>query len=744
MEKSKTRGKAVASASARGRAVKAKTETAVVAERKNFRLLLAGNPNYFGTIKGSAFKPVKAMASNTGYEELKCVGFNPQFGRLEAVVYVKRQSGYGGGLCSQGSTEYVRFFLSFDDGATWQDRGFASFKVHDMPGPRPLEYAVTLGMDPEKKWCWLENLPKVRAILSWNDLPDPAQPNQPPVWGNVLDARIQVDARRLFFLRDVLAEAKVKLPPTLQTVLDVDQPITAAMPKMLTMAEKHALYRDTKVPAHRYLYQEVHALTASAGSTSSLASSVQSELAKISVDVAKVIATLLKTDGNTDYEEMTCIGLDPNEESLVGVIKVKLSSGYSGNLCQPGSQEYIAFWEWDEIEQMWHYLGTTSVRVHDVKNIPASGLFYAAALPVDFSRHRRPCGAGPVVVRIRAIMSWQVPPPPDNPEWVPTWGNREETRVHVKPGPAVGDERVPFLSSVGDVPEMDIDGSGKATGACIHTGLLLNDSPFGGRITLAGRISFPVPGLKYRIVRKLHGAPDTTYVPITNEPTGLDLILDTWDLLNGWVQQHITRHADPQGYYPYEDYSWSHAIETDLMGVWFSTAADDGQTFDLRIDLSVDGDPDHDVHSNVVTVLVDNTAPEVALDINVGIGVQCAHFKPAETFSGHYKATDAHFLQFQFEIQPAGPPNNPPHGVLPSPASGSSVFYGGAIADPGVAAGTYTLNTGLNPGPPPTGPMDSCGYALILHVWDRTNVNSGGGRNYNKASVGFCVGEPKK
>jgi hypothetical protein len=35
---------------------------------------------------------------------------------------------------------------------------------------------------------------------------------------------------------------------------------------------------------------------------------------------------------------------------------------------------------------------------------------------------------------------------------------------------------------------------------------------------------------------------------------------------------------------------------------------------------------------------------------------------------------------------------------------------------------------GANPGPPPTGPMDACKYALILHVWDRTDVNSGGGR----------------
>jgi len=67
------------------------------------------------------------------------------------------------------------------------------------------------------------------------------------------------------------------------------------------------------------------------------------------------------------------------------------------------------------------------------------------------------------------------------------------------------------------------------------------------------------------------------------------------------------------------------------------------------------------------------------------------------------------------------------------------VRYGGTVSDPGLVNATYTLDTGANPGPPPTGPMDACGYALILHVWDRTNVNSGGGNNHSQASVGFCL-----
>ena len=57
-----------------------------------------------------------------------------------------------------------------------------------------------------------------------------------------------------------------------------------------------------------------------------------------------------------------------------------------------------------------------------------------------------------------------------------------------------------------------------------------------------------------------------------------------------------------------------HSVEGSIMGVWNSTVAEDGLLFDLRIDLSIDGNPAHDVHSNVVTVLIDNVAPQALLD----------------------------------------------------------------------------------------------------------------------------------
>jgi hypothetical protein len=671
---------------------------------------------------------LQSLQMDTSYEELGCVGYQPQFRKLEAVVYVKKHFGYGGDLCSPGSPEYVRFYLSYDNGATWVDQGVANFTAWNMPFPGDrLEYAVTLDINPSERLCFSENLPLARAILSWNSPPPANTPNYHPHWGNVRDARIQIAPRKLIIFSDLATEFKLKLPEALTAVVDTDQPVTLKK-KALTASDLIAEYKGKEVPPHRFLASEVMKYVAKP--------QVAFSPALLDANWTSIVDALLATNGDTTYEELTCIGLDPNRNQLNGVIHVKLPSGFSGPLCSTGSLEYVAFWI--DYGSGWTYAGTTSVSVHDIKTMPAGGLNYAVFLPVDLQAHRKPCHDGPVTARVRAILSWNAAPPPGNPNFRPHWGNRLETRIHIGPSSATG--MVPFLSSVGDVAEIDIDASGKANGSAIHTGLVLSDSPFGGRITVAGHIPSPVPGMKYRIMKKPHGAPDSSYAPLTFDP--LSLFINTWTMGTGWTQTYTVVNPDSNGYYPYEDYSWDHSVETSLMGEWYSSAAEDGNAYDLRIDLNTDGNPAHDLHSNVVTVLVDNRAPDAALAIDLGGGVQCADFAPGATFTGTFSCTDTHFRSFSFEIQPSGPPNDPAHGVLPSPASGMSVEYGGVIGDPGVLSGTFTLNTGVNPGPPPTGPMDPCGYALILHVSDRTNVNSGGGHNTIQRSVGFCLQIP--
>ena len=137
-------------------------------ERKHFLELLLTNPNYFGNLADSPLNPVQEISGNISYEELKCLGYNPQLSRLEGVVWIKQPGGYNGGICTNGSLEYVSFYLSYDNGATWLAQGTTSFQVFDVPGPHPLEYAVSLNITPDEKFCFIANLPLVRAILSWN------------------------------------------------------------------------------------------------------------------------------------------------------------------------------------------------------------------------------------------------------------------------------------------------------------------------------------------------------------------------------------------------------------------------------------------------------------------------------------------------------------------------------------------------------------------------------------------------
>src|SRR5207245_8615710 len=54
-------------------------------ERSKFRRLILENPNYFGNLEKSSLKAVKQLTGNTQYEELTCVGFNPQTNFLEAT-----------------------------------------------------------------------------------------------------------------------------------------------------------------------------------------------------------------------------------------------------------------------------------------------------------------------------------------------------------------------------------------------------------------------------------------------------------------------------------------------------------------------------------------------------------------------------------------------------------------------------------------------------------------------------------
>src|SRR5262245_60111683 len=141
----------------------------IVHGRTNVLTLLATNPNYFGTLPGLGFEPVAEKQLDTTYERLTCVSFSPERDRLEATVQLRQTSGYSGGLCTPGSFEHVRFYVSYDEGASWDDAGMASINVHDLPAGKscdgttwpPLSYVCGVACAPRRNWCAFPVLPLV-------------------------------------------------------------------------------------------------------------------------------------------------------------------------------------------------------------------------------------------------------------------------------------------------------------------------------------------------------------------------------------------------------------------------------------------------------------------------------------------------------------------------------------------------------------------------------------------------------
>lgn len=314
---------------------------------------LLGNSNYYGTDPGSLLDPVFTLSGNTAWEELRCLGFNPQLGQIEAVVVLKRPTGYNGDLCSFGSTEYVRFFVDWHDGSGFTDVGLASFKAHDIPDAKlpdhPLDYLVTLtltGADHER-CCSSPVLPTLRGILEWNHIP-PSSPSYSPPFGNSRDAHFQLESG-VCSVFDVFGEGLVLEKAAPLAGFDLSAPLQKLAPKPVPWSELAESYRKYEVPDHRLVYQAVYPLVVGGSDSAQAASQPDiARSAELGIDLSKVIELLADGNGDTSFEELTCVGLNSATDTLGAVIHIKRPSGYSGDLCRSGSQEYVAFWaDWN-------------------------------------------------------------------------------------------------------------------------------------------------------------------------------------------------------------------------------------------------------------------------------------------------------------------------------------------------------------------------------------------------------------
>jgi hypothetical protein len=690
------------------------------AERAGFRSLLASNPNYFGTAKESGFPVVQEIAGDTSYEQIDCVSYNPALNLLEATISVKQTSGYGGGLCQPGSLEFIRFFLDYGSG--WVDAGLATVSVHDIPEALdcfdaavfPLSYTATVQVDREQRPCWSPVLPAARAILSWSVIP--TGPDFIPVWGDVAQCNVQIQPRPPFVL-DVLArlgkEAKpLKLPPSRAYAGEV--PLPAPPPQPLDLAELAKRYgpadkdqeQAAAVPAHRFGYAELAQAASGAALDSQAIEQHIAAWQAAGLSWTDAASAVIKTGGDVTYEQLECVGLDNNVSNLVASFQVKLPDGYNGGLCQAGSTEYVAFWAsgWDD-SCGWTYLGTAGVAVHDISPLPEGGLCYAAILPVDLTHQRRSCKE-PKELRIRAVLSWNVPPSTSDPDAEPVWGNILDAHVQVGPGPVIPPGTVtPLIGVLGGIPVSQIDlGTGLTTP--LATFALLGGSapadpdglgrpcPFAGTVVVQGPA---FPGYQYRI--QVKQATDVNWTTVNNGFTA-------WDV-TGTIATHQVASGD------YFSYLMPSLNVDNVLAIW-ETAGD--ALWNVKIDIL--GVPGSDIHQ----VQLFNTGPFASIDIDVLAG-NCGKFDVGTELAGNFVATDNDGGQDYLAHYTLGTePFAAPGGAL-SPTVG----YAATAPPPG---GVWTLDTsGMAP----------CGYTLTVVATSRAIIDSSPDYADTPSSVGFCL-----
>ncbi|HXS75520.1 MAG TPA: hypothetical protein VN753_05035 [Terracidiphilus sp.] len=138
----------------------------------------------------------------------------------------------------------------------------------------------------------------------------------------------------------------------------------------------------------------------------------------------KSFKVVLNMNGETGFESLGCVSYIPLLEQLYASIQLKRDWGYSLHLRNSSSREYVRFYLSLDRGETWHNEGLTAVTVTDepgartrihlvTKRIALRELLESAEHP-------------PLV---RAILSWNSPPPPDAPDWAPLWGNVLETRI---------------------------------------------------------------------------------------------------------------------------------------------------------------------------------------------------------------------------------------------------------------------------------------------------------------------------
>jgi hypothetical protein len=714
--------------------------------RAQFTRLLLGNPNYFGTAPELNVEAVLPMSGNTAFEELTCIGFNPDFNRLEAVVDIKQQFGYESDVCDGGSTEYVRFFVERSDG--WHDIGDVSFNAYNIAGTAlPLGYSVATDLNEAEMYCNQENIVNVRGILSWNYEPPAGNPNWTPPWGNVVDVRVQIAP--LFFpfipFSQLLEDKVISINSEVMANVDLAQKLQISKPQELNYAQLKELYQKASVPGHRFGFSEAQKLVKGPFTNAKLA---QTSLIP-SAELGPILSSIDFTIGDTTFEELTCVGYNPYSGMLGGVISVKLNSGYSGSLCDAGSTEYVGFWLY--YNGAWNALGTSQVQVHDLAGVSAGNpVEYAVFRGVNLPEYL--CG-DVTGLHLRAILSWQVPP--TDPEFSPTWGNVVDTYIQ----PNVGDPNLPERLRLMRINRVTVSNISNVTGRASATGIAgdcdnANDSPFAGNLYIEGDFTNKLDVFDPNSGNVLPGAHPLLYQVFVNKvgsPVPPTQLTNSFNIavfpanagLPVSMTQPITTPGWP-GYYTYME-GPNQAVNPRTLAVWQAGGLDEGSYHIEITGYAWDGTTYVQVDSQGKDVYIFNGYPHTELQMGGGtftayrpeVHLQidapfadCGDVVVGDTISGHFSVTDHFFSTLGIGVTQLT------IGGVPQPINAISISPP-TVTFPSVGtsgvSGTWTLDT--------TG-MTPCGYTIVLSAWDRALVDESCLGHYNQTAVGFCLRAP--
>lgn len=689
--------------------------------RNNFSLHFA-----LGTIKPQA---------NTHWEEIKCIGYNPQLQRLEAIVNIKQSFGYNGGLCTNASREYVRFYIDFKDGGGFRDFGLTSFKAADIselpPGPQhPLSYMVYLNIDDAQYRrfidCSQAVIPTMRAILSWNVVPTQNTPDYHPHYGNVCNADIQLKRRLLLKAKEVFDLVK---KPELKMIIEPELQIPLAAPQPVNVKALYQAYKKVDIPDHRTFFSTIGATIHSPMNFSQAKLQFNvSELVALDIDVSKLTGIYNdlpnEKKANVSFEEVTCVGLNTDMNMLGAVVHIKKSNGYGGDLCHNGSVEHVAFWaDWDN-SGTYQYLNTVSFETHDIANIPDKGLYYNVALPFDVSGRLKPCET-PNILRVRAVLSWEALPSTTNPNQLNTWGNSIDALVQLRPGRGSGVNA--FIDFVGNAERALIDPTERLFNYTAVNPSKYNNRPWGGRVNFRGTIYHDgVNGtIRYRILYKPYGADDSVYLPVSTTET---FKMRLWNQPSD-DPFYVTQNADELGWYIYpanDRYEINH-----LLSNWQTDGLADG-SYTIRFECTDESGPVQigDEFSIIICnqgmsiSKTANSSVDMTKDIDLVIdGGDChCYDNQRHLIDGHLRAVHPYFAWWRLDLQPS----SHTHHAVPSPID----RYYSTLGDIGDANTPWSLDTA---------PLDNCGYTISIEAYTRVILNNDGDfpGPYGPKAVGF-------